>query len=191
MKFGIPVLTAALIAAGCSPKGDNSASQSPVMVAADLAKTEEHFRNLYGAPKTEKHVADYAFSLPAHGSMIRLTRPLIVQQYESDRLKVTVVYSELARRAIWVKYTLPSPWTQEQINAALKVYGSDWKIVQENLGLDFVMGDKAPVVYRSSTGSLAYKTMVDALVVYAPQLYADLRGQIAEAERQKKAVPKF
>lgn len=102
MKFFFQVLSVALIAAGCSPKGDSSASQSPAFVAADLGKTEEYFRSLYAAPKTEKHVADYAFSLPAHGSIIRLTRPFLVQQYESDKLKATVVCSETTRRAIWV-----------------------------------------------------------------------------------------
>lgn len=191
MKHLILALAFALTMVGCSPKTNSSINQSPVSFAADLGKTEVDFRNLYGAPKTEKHVADFAFSLPAHGSMIRLARPLVVQQYESDRLKATVVYSETERRAIWVKYTLPNAWTQEQINAALKAYGSDWKIVQENLGLDFIMRDKAPVVYRSSAGTLAYKTMFNELIVYAPQLYADLRGQIEEADRQKKAVPKF
>ena len=33
--------------------------------------------------------------------------------------------------------------------------------------------------------------MANELVVYAPLLFAGLRGQIKEAERQKKAVPKF
>jgi hypothetical protein len=191
MKLFIPALIVALVAAGCSPKGDTSASESPAVVAADLGKTEEYFKGLYGAPKTEKRVGDYAFSLPGHGSMIGLTRPLTVQQYESGKLKATVVYSETPRRAIWVKYTLPSPWTQEQIKAALGAYCPEWKVVQENLGMDFVMHERAPVVYSSRAGSLAYKTMFNELIVYAPQLYADLLGQIEEGERQKRAVPKF
>jgi hypothetical protein len=57
--------------------------------------------------------------------------------------------------------------------------------------MDFIMHERAPVVYGSSAGSLAYKTMVNELIVYAPQLYADLLGQIEEAGRQKRAVPKF
>ncbi len=191
MKCFIPVLVSALITAGCSPKGESSPRPAPVAAAADLGKAERHFRNLYGAPKSEKRVADYAFSLPAHGSMIRLIRPLLVQQYESDQLKVTVLYSETARPAIWVNYTLPNPWTQEQISAALQAYGSDWKIVQENLGMNFILQAKAPVAYRSSADTLAYKTMMNELMVYAPPLHADLRGQIAEADRAKKAVPKF
>jgi len=191
MKSVIPVLIIALVVTGCSRKKDSSTNQSPVSVAADLGKTEEYFRNLYGAPKTEKRVADHAFTLPAHVSVIHLTRPFIVQQYESDKLKATVLYSETPRRAIWVNYTLPIPWTQEQVDAALKAYGSDWKIAQQNLGMNLVMGDRAAVAYRSSAGSLAYKTIVNELILYAPQLHADLRGQIDETERQKKAVPKF
>ena len=191
IKFFIPVLIVALVAAACSPKGDSTASQSPASVATDLGEKEEYFRNLYGAPKIERRVAEYAFSLPAHVGVIHLTRPFIVKQYESDKLKATVVYSETPRRAIWVNYTLPIPWTQEQVNAALKAYGSDWKIVQQNLGMNLVMGDRAAVAYRSSAGTLAYKTIVNELILYAPQLHADLRGQIEEAGRQKKAVPKF
>jgi len=180
-----------LITVGCSPKRDSPASQSSASVAADLGKAEEYFRNLYGVPKTEKQAAQFAFSVPGHGSLVPLTRPFVVQDFAKDRLQAKVVYSGTPRRAIWVKYTLPSSWTPDQINAALQSYGTDWKIVEENLGMNLFMRDKAPVVYRSSAGTLAYKTMVNALVVYAPQLYADLRGQIEEAERQKKAVPKF
>jgi hypothetical protein len=191
MNVSIAILTGVLLATGCSPKGDSAAHQPPTPVASDLGKTEEYFKNLYGAPKSEKRVTDYAFSLPGYASMIRLRRPLIVQQYESDKLKATVIYPETIRRAIWVNYTLPNPWTEQQIDAALKAYEPDWRIVQENPGMNVIMGERAPVAYRSSTGSLAYKTMVNELIVYAAQLHTDLRSQIEEAERDKKAVPKF
>ena len=160
-------------------------------MAADLGKNDEYYKAIYGAPKSEKRVADYAFSLPGHGSIIRVVRPLLVQQYESNKLKVAVIYPDTARDAIWVKYTLPNPWTAEQISAALKAYAPNWKIVEESAGMTLIMGQKAPVVYLSNGGVLAYKTMVDELIIYAPQLYADLRNQVAEEERQKKAVPKF
>jgi hypothetical protein len=69
-------------------------------------------------------VANYAFSLPAHVGVSHLTRPFVVQRFESDKLKVTVIYSETPSRAIRVNYTLSIPWTQEQINATLKANGS-------------------------------------------------------------------
>jgi hypothetical protein len=40
------------------------------------------------------------------------------------------------------------------------------------------MGDRPAVAYRSSTGTLAYKTMVKELILYTPQRHADLQGQI-------------
>jgi hypothetical protein len=123
--------------------------------------------------------------------MIRLARPFRVQEFQSDKLRAKVIYAGSSQQAIWVDYTLPDSWTQEQINAALKTYDSNWKIVQENLGVSFMMGDKAPVAYGSSTGFLAYKTMMNELIVYSPQLCLDLLGQIQEEERQKKSVPKF
>lgn len=177
--------------AGCSPKQNSPAAQSSVPLPADLGKNEEYFKNLYGAPKSTKQVTELAFSFPGQGSMIHLARPFKVQDFESDKLKTTVVYSDSTQKAIWVKYTLPNPWTQEQINAALQAYGSNWKVVQQNFGMNFLLNDRAPVTYGSSTGCLACKTITGELIIYAPQLYLDLRGQIEEKERQKKAVPKF
>lgn len=190
MKYFLTLPLVFLIV-GCSPKQGSNKPTTPVTVAADLGKNADYFRNLYGLPKSEKQTAEFAFSLPGYGSMMRLARPLIVQEYQSDKLRTAVLYSSPERQAIWVKYILPNPWTQEQINAALGAYGSDWKIVQQNFGVNFIMQERAPVAYGTSTGVLAYKTMVNELIVYAPQLFVDLKGQIEEGERQKKAVPRF
>jgi hypothetical protein len=120
---------------GCSPKKDIAVSQSPPTAAADLGKSAEYFKKLYGAPKKESRMAEFAFALPEHGS-IRLSRAFVVQDYVSERLRVKVVYPDSTRPAIWVKYTLPGPWTQEQIRAALEVYGAKWQVVTENLGMN-------------------------------------------------------
>ena len=198
MKFSIPILIVALLAAECSPKTETVPSQPKKLNATGHGitvtyqeKPETYYKSVYGAPKSEKHVQDYACSVPGHGSLVYLTRPLLVQQYENDRLKVTVVCSETTRQAIWISYQLPGEWTQEQINGALKAYGSDWTIADQKPGMSLVLGNLAGTLYRSSAGVLAYKSMTFSLIVYTPQLYADLISQIEELERQKKAVPKF
>lgn len=191
MKTFVLVCFLGLAAAGCSRKENDVSRQTPVAVAADLAKNEAYFRGIYGAPQKEQSVGEYAFSLPGHGSLIRLRRPFTVQQYQSDKLQTIVVYSNPAREAIWVKYTLPNPWTPEQISAALETYGTHWESAAESPAMAFLLRDRAPTVYHGNTGILAYKTIVNELILYAPQLCADLENQIAEVERQKKAVPKF
>lgn len=183
------VLGLALMVAGCSPKKDTT--QSPPNIATDLGKTESYFTKLYGSPKSEKHLAEIAFLLPCHGSLIRLSQRFLVQNFQSDRLRVDVVYPEPSRQAIWVKFTLPNSWTREQLSAALGAYGSDWQVVQQNPGLSFIMREKAPALYRCSNGRIAYKTMYDNLILFSPQLYGALRNQLQQTEQQKKAVPKF
>ena len=191
MKYLLLAFALALPLAACSRKGNISSVQTSIAVAADLGKTPEYFRNLYGSPKSRKEVPEFNFTLPRHGNFIRLARNFIVEDFESDRLKAKVVYSGPPERALWVKYTLPNPWTQQQINAALEAYGSKWKVAPENPAMDLIMQSKSPHVYVSGTSVVAYKTMVDELIVYAPQLCLDLRSQIQELDRQKKAVPKF
>ena len=146
---------------------------------ADLGKTEEYFKNLYGSPKIARKVTEFEFSFPGHIGSIRITRPFFVREFESGKLKVKVLYTDPTQGAIWVKYILPDKWTHEQLTAALQAYDSDWKGANES-----------PTAYRSSSGRLADNVLLE-LTIYAPQLSTDLRAKIDEADRQGKAVPKF
>ena len=130
------ILTFALtsILVGCSAKQDGVGGQAPVSLAGDLGKADQYFRILYGVPKSEKRLAEFDFALPSHASLIRVSRSFVVRDYASDSLKAQVLYPESGREAIWVRYTLRNPWTQEQIVAALQAYGSGWKVVQETAG---------------------------------------------------------
>jgi hypothetical protein len=196
MKCSLLCLPLLVFWVGCSPSSpkpaDSPAPAKPVAPpAADLGKTAQYFTDLYGVPKSDKQVSEFSFSFPNHGSLIRLSRPLTVQEFESDRLTVRVVYAGQERRAIWVKYTLPNPWTSEQINAALKAYGNEWKSTQLSVATSLLLPDRAPTVYQSSDGTVGYKTLMPELMIYAPQLFLDLQSQVQAAERAKKAVPKF
>ena len=191
MKTSISALIAIFLVTGCSPEGDKAAGQPSAPVAADLEQAKSTFGESTARQKRRSMWRTMLFPFLAMAARFHSVVRLRVQQYESDKLKATVIYPDATSGAIWIKYTLPNPWTSEQISAALKVYGTDWKIVEQNLGVTFIMREQAPVVHLSSTGILAHKTMVNELVIYAPQLHADLRNEIAEADRQKKAVPKF
>lgn len=76
-------------------------------------------------------------------------------------------------------------------NGLLGVFDKNWTAADQSLGLTLIMQDRAPVVYQSSSKILAYKTMVNELVLYSPVLYQDLRQKIADEEQQKREVPKF
>lgn len=190
--FVIVGLFAFLFYLRCSQKHvSNQWTLNPATAAADLGKDDNYFKELYGAPKIERQVSEYVFGLPAYVGTVRLTRPMICQDFESGKLRATVLYSVPERRAIWVKYYLQDNWTDEQVKAALAAYASEWKQIHSDAAVGLLMPGRSPVAYGSSTGVLAYKTLMNELMVYSPRLYLDLRNQIEENERQKKAVPKF
>lgn len=189
MKHFITVLVLVLLVAGCSKKNENDSASQPT--ATDLGKDANYFSNLYGPVKSQKQASEYDFSLPSIGHLIKLDGHFVIQEYASGKLSVTVIFLETSPQAIWIKYNLPDPWTQEQIKAALGVFDKNWTAADQSLGLTLIMQDRAPVVYQSSSKILAYKTMVNELVVYSPVLYQDLRQKIADEEQQKREVPKF
>jgi hypothetical protein len=188
MKRFIKVLVFVLLVAGCSKNENDSANQPP---AADLGKDANYFSNLYGPAKSEKRASEYDFSLPSVGRLIKLNDSFVIQQYADEKLGVTVIFQGTSSQAIWVKYTLPNPWTQEQINSALGAYAQKWTAADQSLGLSFIMQDRAPVMYQSNSKIFAYKTMVNELMIYSPPLFQELRHKITDEEQQKRAVPKF
>ena len=199
MKTLFAVLFLALFAVGCSKPNDNSPAGVPTVIAQDLGKDSNYFTSLYGQVSSQKSVNQYDFTLPSVGHLIKLDGPFIIQNFDSGKLGVAVVYREGSAQAIWVKYNLPSPWTDEQIKAALGAYENKWSSVTLNTGVSSIgeglmktmMPAQAPATFQSSSGILAYKTMVNELMVYAPGLNQDLRQKIADEEQQKRAVPKF
>jgi hypothetical protein len=197
MKQFITILIWVLLVAGCSKKVENDSTSQPT--ATDLGKDANYFSNLYGPANSQKRVSEYDFSLPSVGHLIKLNEHFVIQQYVSGKLSVTVIFSETSPQAIWVKYTLPNPWTQEQIKAALGTYDNKWTATNQNTGVASVgaavmkslMPDQTPSTFQSNSGILAYKTMVNELMFYSPALYQNLRQKVADEEQLKRAVPKF
>ncbi|HZL13886.1 MAG TPA: hypothetical protein VFC85_07045 [Verrucomicrobiae bacterium] len=189
MKQFIKVLVLVFLVAGCSKSENNSFVSQPT--ATDLEKDSNYFSNLYGPAKSQKQVNEYDFSLPSIGHLIKLNQHFVIQQYTDGKLNATVLFREPSPQAIWVKYTLPNPWTQEQIKAALGAFDQKWTAADQSLGLTFIMQDRAPIMYQSSSKIIAYKTMVNELEIYSPPLFQELRQKMADEEQQKRAVPKF
>jgi len=191
MKYFITVVVVFLLVAGCSRKDENDSVSQSVITATDLGKDANYFSNLYGPAKSQKNVSQYDFPIPSVGHLIRLNGPFIVQQYASGKLSVTALFSQTSPQAIWVKYNLPDPWTQDQIKAALGAFDKNWTVIDQSLAMTFVIQNRAPVVYQSDSKILAYKTMFNELMIYSPALFQDLRQKVADEEQQKRAVPKF
>jgi hypothetical protein len=187
MNHLLPTVVLAALTVSCSPR--QAAPAGPP--AVNLGKSVQYFTNLYGTPKSEKQVAEFSFPFPNHGRLLHLTRPFVVQEFQSDKLAIKVVYSGSDSQAIWVKYTLPSPWTAQQINAALGAYGERWESTLINPPASLILMDRSPTLYQSGSNTVAIKTLMSELIIYAPQFYLDLQGQVLEAERKKTAVPKF
>ena len=199
MKTSGAVLLFVLFAIGCSKHQDNNPAGEPTAIAQDLGKDSNYFSNLYGQVSSQKSVNQYDFTLPSVGHLIRLDGPFTIQQFASGKLGVLVIYREGSAQAVWVKYSLPNPWTDEQIKAALGAYENKWSSVSLNTGVTIVgealmramMPAQSPAAYQSNSGILAYKAMVNELMVYSPALFQDLRQKVADEEQQKRAVPKF
>lgn len=110
-----------------------------------------------------------------------------------------VIYAESSPQAIWVKYTMPNPWTEDQLNAALGAYSQKWNSIISNSGMSGLgevvmkgmMPAQAPSTFQSDSGIMANKTMVNELMVYSPTLFQSLGQAVASEEEQKRAVPKF
>ncbi len=120
---------------GCSKKDAKSSANETRIIATDLGKDSKYFSDLYGPKISEKHVSEYGFSLPAVGHLITLSGPFVTQQYSSGKLGVLVIFPEASSQAIWAKYTLPNPWTDDQIKAALAAYDNKWSSVIANQGV--------------------------------------------------------
>ncbi|MGA3163911.1 MAG: hypothetical protein ABSD77_06940 [Verrucomicrobiota bacterium] len=190
MKNFVIAFVLILLVIGCSKKEENRST--------GLGKDVNYFSNLYGPAKSQKRVSEYDFSLPSVGHLIKLNESFVIQQYASGKLNITVIFLETSPHAIWVKYTLPNPWTQEQIKAALGAYDNKWTATNSNTGVASVgaaimkslMPDQTPSTFQSNSGILAYKT-IEELMFYSPALFQDLRQKMADEEQQKRAVPKF
>ena len=199
MKYVVAVLVLILSVAGCSKKEASSPNPEPTITASDLGKDTNYFINLYGTATSEKQASEFDFTLPAVGHLIKLNKPFVIQQYVSGKMNVVVVFADATTEAVWVKYTLPNPWTDDQIKAALGAFDNRWTATIQNNGMSTIgevvmksmMPAQAPSAFQSSSGILAYKTMIPELMVYSPGLVQELRQKVADEEQQKRDVPKF
>lgn len=199
MKHLLGALILAFCFLGCSKTESDSSVSSSQVVAKDLGKDTKYFTDLYGPATSQKSVGEFAFSLPGVGHLINLTGPFAIQQFSSGKLSVAVIFPEASSQAVWVKYTLPNPWTDDQIKAALGAYDSKWTSVIASKDVSAVgealmksmMPSLAPATFQSDSGILAYKLMANDLMIYSPGLAQELNQSVAEQEKQKQAVPKF
>lgn len=194
MKYLVITLAALTFVLGCGKQE----TAAPVVASTDLGKDKNYFAGLYGNAITEEKVSSYGFSLPGVARVVNLPQPFAVQKYASENMKVMVLFSLSSYQAVWVKYSLTHPWTDEQLKAALGAYDTQWSEITANSGVSAVgetvfkaiASAQAPTTYQSRSGVLAYRLMND-VTIYSSGLVSDIRGQIAADDQNKKAVPKF
>ena len=184
---------------GCSKKETPSSSKAATVVAADLGKDAKYFEGIYGTAISEKQLTEFRFSLPPVANAIKISEPFISQQYSAGKLSVQVLFTKASSPAIWVKYSMISPWTDEQIKSALVAYDKKWDAVTVNQGVsgigEVLLKSIAPAVaaatYQSESGVFASKEIGNTLTIYSPALVQTLRQTVAEQEKQKREAPKF
>jgi hypothetical protein len=108
--------------------------------------------------------------------------PFSIRTFRKDKLTVEAVFFLPSLKVAGVTLRLGQSWTDEQIQAALKAYGDDWKRVRRgNVFADeWVAPDGSNAIHLASSLYIQSKAVVDAVV-----------KELAEQDAKRKAVPMF
>ena len=71
-------------------------------------------------------------------------------------------------------------WTEEQVEAALKAYGGEWKLVKKGV----------ITAWAAPDGSMAIR-MLTWIDIHSKAIMDLVERQLADQEAERKAVPKF
>ena len=144
-----------------------------------LEKTPAYFYDLYGKTTSEKTVSSYGFVYTKVGQ-VEVKGQFSVRNYQSEKMRVTVIYALPDLKAVAIQYSLSQDWTKEQIGAALEAYGSAWAEIKEDT-LRF---------YISRDGTKAIPVF-NMLHINSSGIEAEIIKAHAAHEAERKKVPKF
>ncbi len=143
-------------------------------------KGPAYFVDRYGPAKDSRTVSKESFLRPGSGHET-VERQFSVRSFRSDQLRVEATFFLPSLKLAEVRLSLPNPWTQEQVEAALGAYGNLWKLEGKNL---------TTTTWRAPDGSRA-ALLLNSLRIQSAALVDLIEASHATRQSKKKAVPKF
>lgn len=144
-------------------------------------KGPPYFVDRYGPAKASQTVSKQSFISSGRGGVI-LKKQFSVRTFQKDKLRVEAVFFLPSLKLAAVRLRMGHSWNDEQIQAALKAYGGEWKPVRLANGVvkQWVAPDGSNATHLLSSLQIQSKEIVDAVA-----------KELAEQDAKRKAVPKF
>lgn len=142
-------------------------------------KGPPYFVDRYGPAKTSKTVSTAVFTDLKHGG-VTVKGQFSAREYRQGELRVQPIFILPSLELAAVRLQLNRAWTDEQVEAALKAYGGEWKLVKRGTITHWIAPD----------GSLAI-SMLTWLDIHSKAVVDLVSKTSAEAAAKRKAVPTF
>ncbi len=142
-------------------------------------KGPPYFVDRYGPAKSNKTVSSASFTDLKHGSLT-VKGQFSAREFRQGELRVQPVFFLPSLELAAVRLQLDRAWTDEQIAAALKAYGGEWKLVKRGIITHWVAPDGALAISMLTWLDIQSKAVVDMVA-----------KKSADDAAKRKAVPTF
>jgi hypothetical protein len=144
-------------------------------------KGPPYFVDRYGPAKSTNTESKQSFFSSGRGA-VAIKGPFSVRTYRHDKLRIEAVFHYPSLKLAAVILRMGQSWTDEQIEAALKAYGGEWRRVKLNNAVvkEWVAPDGSNAICLISSLHIQSKAVADAVA-----------KELAEEDAKRKAVPQF
>lgn len=175
MKFWLSLLSFSFLATL------SFAAREPETFIPLAERTPAYFVDRYGPAHSARKVSQHAFVNPQTGSL-PVKGEFSVREFRTDGLRVRAVFHVPSLKLAEVTLQMAGrTWTDEQVLAALKAYGHEWKLTGGNLGQRR---------WTTPDGARAI-LLLTSLHIQPSKTVAAIEQVRQERDAQRKAVPKF
>jgi hypothetical protein len=143
-------------------------------------KTPGYFVDRYGQTKSSKPVSTYSFVHPVRGA-VTIKGQFSAREFREGKLWVQPVFFLPSLKLASVRLQMTSGgWTDEQVEAALRAYGGEWKLVKKGVVTAWIAPD----------GSMAVR-MLTWIDIHSKAIFDQVEKVVADEDAKRKAVPNF
>lgn len=143
-------------------------------------KSPAYYVDRYGPAKSSKTVPNHSFIHPVRGAVTVKGR-FSAREFREGKLLVQPVFFLPSLKLASVRLQMiDSGWTDEQIEAALKAYGGEWKLVKKGV----------VTAWAAPDGSVAVR-MLTWIDIHSRTILDQVEKELADMDAKRKAVPNF
>lgn len=143
-------------------------------------KGPPYFVDRYGHPQSSQNQSHHVFLATGRGG-ITVKGPFSVREFRQGKLRVEAVFFVPSLKTAAVVLRLNQAWTDEQLEAALKAYGGQWKPIQQNIGAK---------IWKAPDGTVAIYSL-NSLRIQSRTVIQLVNTEISERDGKQEAVPQF